>query len=530
MTSNNNYRGAMARKISQYRRQRGAVSPRQFSQIYLASNCSKPFSEMHDKLFIDLQQLIEKRGARLAIAAPRGHAKSTIVSLAFILWCLLYEKEKLILLISATREQAAMLLSHIKEQLTLNELLQTDFPELCRSDGGPGSGRQPKPWRDNRILLANGTMVCAYGEGQSLRGARNDKERPGLIIADDMEDQEQVISEDQRKKLRRWVDRTLLHAGHTGTNVIVIGTVLHHDSLLANLVNPNTSRGWTYERYKAVIEFSNRADLWDKWSAIFIGNEEYKGEFGPEAAKAFFNDTRDEMMDGVQVLWPQWESYYDLMVMRLREGRGAFQAEKQNEPIDPEQCIFGEATFHYWDDEYPDEQALISAFPKGYFYCACDPSLGNRTGKGDYSAIVILYKVKSPEVYYVLAADLARRSPDETIERIIHYCRMYNFKSIGVESNHFQQLMVENLERRAKEEGIGLNVKRIESRTNKQSRIANLEPEVAQGRIKFRKRDELLMEQLRAFPFASHDDGPDALQMAVELAHKTDYFFAIDTY
>lgn len=240
MTSINSYRAAMTRKLSQNRRQIGAVSPRRFAEIYLESHCSEPFSEMHEVLFNDLQRLIEKRGARLAVAAPRGHAKSTIVSLAFILWCLLYGKEKLILLVSATKEQAVVLLSHIKEQLTRNEMLQADFAELCRTDGGPGSGGQPKPWRDNRILLANGTMVRAYGAGQSLRGARNEKERPGLIIADDLEDQEQVISEDQRKKLREWFDRTLLHAGHTDTNVIVIGTVLHYDSLLANLVNPNT--------------------------------------------------------------------------------------------------------------------------------------------------------------------------------------------------------------------------------------------------------------------------------------------------
>ncbi|MCH7848396.1 MAG: phage terminase large subunit, partial [Planctomycetes bacterium] len=176
--------------------------------------------------------------------------------------------------------------------------------------------------------------------------------------------------------------------------------------------------------------------------------------------------------------------------------------------------------FHFWDAGHPDEQALIAAVGKGSFYGACDPSLGSRTGKGDYSAIVILYKVKKSDICYVLAADIARRTPDETIERIIHYGRMYDLKYFGVEANHFQVLMVENLERRSKEEGVRLKIERIESRSNKQSRIANLEPEVAQGRIQFRKRDELLLEQLRAFPNASHDDGPDALEMAVGVARK----------
>lgn len=225
------------------------------------------------------------------------------------------------------------------------------------------------------------------------------------------------------------------------------------------------------------------------------------------------------MLDKSWVLWPAWESYYDLMVMREREGRASFQAEKQNEPLDPEQCVFSDASLHYWDDEFPDEQALLSSLSgKGDFYGACDPSLGSRTGKGDYTAIVILYRDRKSKIKYVVAADIARRSPDATIERIIDYARMYKFDNFGVEANHFQSLMVDNLERRAKDAGVKLHLERIESRSNKQSRIANLEPEVAQGRLRFRRRDQLLIDQLRTFPLGAHDDGPDALEMAVHVA------------
>lgn len=519
----NDYRMSLARQISQKRRSLAATSPRKFAQIYLAENCSKPFSQMHEDLFTDLQDLITKRGGRLAVAAPRGHAKSTIVSMAFVLWCLFYEKEKLILLVSATRDQAVQLLGHIKEQLLRNELLRTDFPELCRLDGGPGSGRQPKPWRDNRILLANGGMAAAYGAGQSLRGARNNRERPGLVIVDDLEDQEHVITEDQRIKLRDWFNRTLLHVGHTETNVIVVGTLLHHDSLLANLVNYRSSAGggWTSKRYQAVLRFSDRSDLWDRWASIFSGTEEHEGRTGKDAAKAFFITNEEEMLKGTEVLWPEWEPYYELMVTRQRDGRGSFQAEKQNEPLDPEQCIFSEAAMHFWDGEYADEQSLLRAIQSGgWFYGACDPSLGIRTGRGDYTAIVVLFREKKTKINYVIAADIARRTPDQTIERIIHYAKMYKFDSFGVEANHFQSVMVDNLKRRAEEAGVRLRVKKIENRSNKQSRIANLEPDVAQGRIRFRRRDQLLLEQLRAFPLGAHDDGPDALEMAVQVAQK----------
>ncbi len=528
MTATHEYQSLVLAKLRKQRRALGAESPKRFTQLYLSHCCTVPFSEMHEDLFLDLSRLIAKRGGRLVYAAPRGHAKSTIVSLAFVLWCLLYEKEKLILIVSATREQAVLLLKHIKDQLERNDLLRSDFPELCRLDGGPGSGRQSKPWRDNRILLSNGAMVCAYGAGQGLRGARNGRHRPGLIIVDDIEDQEHVIYEEQRHKLQSWFDRTLLHAGHTETNVIVVGTILHHDSLLANLVNPNTGRGWMAERHRAVLSFSDRQDLWDTWSAIFGGRENFEDQAGPEAARAFFDANAEAMLHGTRVLWPDWENYYELMVMREREGRASFQAEKQNEPIDPEQCIFSGQTLHYWDDEHADEKALIEALgDNGRFYGACDPSLGQRTGRGDYTAIVILYQERKTKINYVIAADIARRSPDQTIERILQYARMYKLERFAVEANHFQVLMVENLERRARETGVRLPIEKIESRSNKQSRIANLEPEVAQGRIRFSRRHQLLLEQLWAFPLAAHDDGPDALEMAVQVARGPKHHLSI---
>ena len=119
----------------------------------------------------------------------------------------------------------------------------------------------------------------------------------------------------------------------------------------------------------------------------------------------------------------------------------------------------------------------------------------------------------------MIVADIARRTPDEAIERIIHYARMYDFYLFGVEGNHFQELMVDGLRQRAEKANVKLSVEIITNRANKQSRIASVEPEVSQGRIRFSRRHQLLLDQLRQFPLAAHDDGPDALEMAVNLAH-----------
>ena len=218
MTMRPDYYAHAAAALRRERRALAGRSPRMFAKTYLSGHCSLPFSRMHVEIFTDLEAMLERRPGRLAIAAPRGHAKSTIITLAFLLWCVLYDREKLILIVSATRDQAVLLLKPIKDELRNNAMLLEDFPEVCRPEGARG---QPNPWRSERILLPNGAMIAAYGAGQSLRGAKVDKHRPGLIIADDIENQEQVIVEEQRQKLQGWFNSTLLHAGHPNTNVVI---------------------------------------------------------------------------------------------------------------------------------------------------------------------------------------------------------------------------------------------------------------------------------------------------------------------
>ncbi len=511
MNRTKNCLALISAEIIQARRNTGAQSPQQFAEAYLPSHCNLPFSRMHEEVFLLLKEITEKRNARVAIAAPRGHAKSTIIALAYPLWCVLYGKETFVVIVSNTSDQAILRLNDIKKQLENNPLLLSDFPEVC-------GGKKPTPWRNNRILLANGAMISAYGAGQELRGVKKGKDRPGLIIGDDLDNLEQVREEQQREKLRLWFAGTLMNAGHPGTNFVMTGNVLHYDSLLANLLDPIRSLGWIARKYKAIEKFSDRPELWQEWSSIFRGLSEFGGETGPEAAKAYFQANRDAMLEGTQVLWPQREDYHSLMVMLERDGTNTFYREKQNEPLDPDTCIFREENFRYWDHQYENPQQLIQSLGENArFSAACDPSMGK--GKsGDYSAIIIVVKDKRDGIHYVIAADIARRTPDQTIERIIEYCRMYPIARFAFEKNQFQEIMLDNLTRRAQLTGVRFNGRPINSQTNKQARIAGLESLVTQGLIVFSRRHQILLEQLRQFPLGKHDDGPDALEMAIQVA------------
>ena len=266
------YRPALFHHFRRQRRELAALSPEAFARIYLSHHFKMPGSRMHRELFEMLAKSTDQRAGRLAIAAPRGHAKTTVVSLAYVLWCILYRREMFVLIVSATKEQAVQLLKAIKDELQTNTHLIEDFPNECNP---PGTRPQPKPWRDNHIFLRNGTAIRALGANQGIRGTKHGEYRPSLIVVDDLEGQEQAESAEQREKLLDWFHKTLLKAGTPLTNVIVVGTIIHYDSLLANLTAPKKARGkgggWEGHKYQAVESFTERPDLWDKWESIFLG-------------------------------------------------------------------------------------------------------------------------------------------------------------------------------------------------------------------------------------------------------------------
>jgi predicted phage terminase large subunit-like protein len=130
-------------------------------------------------------------------------------------------------------------------------------------------------------------------------------------------------------------------------------------------------------------------------------------------------------------------------------------------------------------------------------------------------------------IMYVLDADIARRKPDQIIEQVIAYHRMRRFSRFGFETNQFQEFLADELRRRSRAAGVEVPVKDLKHSTDKLGRIQKLQAFVTAGRIRFSRRHGLLLEQLRQFPHAAHDDGPDALEMAVDAADGPEFRFSI---
>ena len=115
----------------------------------------------------------------------------------------------------------------------------------------------------------------------------------------------------------------------------------------------------------------------------------------------FYRQQRAAMDAGAELLWPEEESLYALMCMRVEGGAVAFEREKQGSPANPDLYEWPDEYFgrEIWFDEWPGELPIKTI--------ALDPSKGRDAHVGDYSAFVLL-GIDAAGTLYV-EADLARR-------------------------------------------------------------------------------------------------------------------------
>ena len=452
--------------------------------------------------FRDAKEIARLDGSQQAIAAPRGHAKTTNFTFKDTLHAVLYQYKHYPILLSDSSEQAEGFLDDIKTELEDNPHILEDFGIL----------KGDKVWRSSVILTKTGIKLEAIGSGKKIRGRRHRNWRPDLLVLDDIENDENVNTPEQRKKLKSWFDKAVSKAGDTYTDIMYIGTILHYDSLLSRvLVNPT----YRTKKYRAVLSFATNTALWEEWERIYTNlfDEDHEAN-----AWTFFQANEKEMLEGTQVLWEEKNPYYKLMQKRLSEGEASFNSELQNDPIDPENADFSEEWLDYYEPELMDFSK-----PNYLLVGANDPSLG-KNKKADTSTIIDLALDLNTGYMYVLGASVEKRKPDVIIDDVIETHRRYKrdlkkgYYKFGVETVQFQYFFKDVMAAKALEAGEYIPIEEIQSIANKELRIRSLQPFVKNRWIKFNKNHKELIKQLTEFPMGANDDAPDGLQMAVSLA------------
>lgn len=473
----------------------------EWGRRYLPTHFARSPSALHQWMGEQLDTMRHQRGLKVNVIGPRGAAKSTIATLAGVLRCAVEASEPYIWIVSDTKDQARSHLENVKTELLENRELATAYPASV--------GRGPR-WQATGVELRNGVIIEAYGTGQRIRGRRRRANRPTLIVCDDLQNDRHINSATQRQASAEWFHGTLMKAGVKETQVINVATALHRDALAMRL---DKTAGWSSRVFRSIIHWPSDMELWRAWEAIYCDREKPQPEV---RAREFYRTHQAAMEAGSEVLWPDEEDLYTLMRMRVEGGQTAFEREKQGSPIDPTRCEWPESYFadEVWFDEWPTDLVLRTV--------ALDPSKGAGSNTGDYSALVQL-GVDSHGVLYV-EADLARRPTPQMVADGVALCERFRPDAFGVEANQWQQLLAGEFTAEFQRQGLlGVTPCEIQNYTNKALRIRRLGPYLSQQRLRFRrgcKSTLLLVDQLRDFPIGAHDDGPDALEMALRLAEE----------
>lgn len=481
-------------------RDRCATDFKLFCEYYLGDSFKSPWSPFHLWMIDKIEDVVlhhNSEETRNVVAAPRGHAKSTLTSFAFPIWCVCYGYKKFIVIISATGPVAKQFIIDIRNELEFNERIIRDFGKMKNED----------IWNSNELYTRSKTFLTSKGAGAQMRGMKFNSSRPDLVILDDLETAEEVASPSQNAALQQWFNSDVMPMGSPVCSFFYIGTVLSYDALLYHMLNDGEYSSWVRKTFRAVITFSD-SPLWQEWADMMMDLS--RGDNAYNDATNFYKEHREEMLAGTEVLWPdQRKDMYKYLMERRLVSEEGFASEFQNDPQTEHTRIF--------KTEWFENNLYIEHPPIKRMAIAIDPAISSKR-RNDFSAILAVAQCED-NYFYVLEADLAKRRPEDLVEdakRII--ARYYTDKpQIVCETNQFQQFFANTLQRDLIQSGIYLDWVEVfhAGGDSKAARIESLVPHIRQGHVKFKAGQHVLMSQLRNYP-KGHDDGPDALQMALK--------------
>lgn len=484
---------------SKERRERAWNDYEFFCRIYFPHYVPTPyFSAFQRFVFKRLPEVIDgPTDGREVHEAPRGEAKSTYETQLGSLWCIVTGRKHMIGILMNTEEQSAEMLESIKAELDTNPRLAMDFPGAC------GRGRV---WQATTAITVNNIKLRIGGTGKKIRGMKHGPHRPDLIFLDDLENDDNVRDKSQRDKVEKYVLSAVLGLAGPGggMDVFWVGTSLHYDAAINRV---SRKPGWRRRIFKSIMQWPDNMALWERWEGIYTaGADDDDAKEAAEAeALAFYQANKTAMDAGAVVSWPEVRPLYRLMCMRATD-HDAFNQEQQNEAGNDETAPF--KTLQFWVDRRND----------WLFFGAIDPSLGRQNKKRDPSAILVGGLNRETMVLDVVEADICRRVPDLIIARAIDLQAEYQCLAWGVETVQFQEFMYTELLKRAALMGIAFPGIPMPENVEKDLRIISLQPHVNNGKIRTHRSQGVMNEQLKFWPEADHDDGPDALEKLWKLA------------
>ncbi len=424
----------------------------------------------------------------VAIAAPRGHAKSTSISLSYVLASVLFRHKKFVLMVSDTETQASLFLGSIKQELQENE----DIIELfgIKRDTN-GKVKFKKDTETDIIVEFNETddegrpltfRIIAKGAEQKLRGLVWNGTRPDLIVGDDMENDEAVMNKDRREKFRRWFYGALLPCRATHGEVRIVGTILHMDSMLERLM-PRESDKLT--KNEGLRTFTTRRQMWKSYK--------YKAH----------------NTDFSLILWEEKHSEDSLKQIRqeyIEQGMpDVYSQEYLNIPLDESNTYFKKSDFLSIRED--DKQKKLN------YYVAGDFAISEKE-RADWT-VLIIGGVDEDGFIHIKNVIRDRMDGLTIVETMLQIQRIYDPFAFGIEDTQITKAVGPFLNREMIQQNNFINLVPLKPhRQDKITRARSIQARMRAGGVKFDKSADwyqTLEDECMRFPRDKHDDQVDAL-------------------
>jgi predicted phage terminase large subunit-like protein len=439
---------------------------------------SKPIPDFHKEIWDYCCS--EKRF--IAISAPRGHAKSTAVTFSYTLAEALFRRSKFIIIVSDSEYQASMFLGQIKQALQENEDIINLF-HIKRNEKGIVEFEKETE-TDIIVSTTDGHKfrIIAKGSEQKLRGLLWNGQRPDLMVLDDMESDEQVMNKDRRDKFRRWFYGALMPALSEFGKIRYVGTILHQDSMLENLM-PKIGGPFTVVEDLKTYQ-SKYAGLW-----VSVKYRAHSDDFS-------------------YILWPdRWskEALQDMKADYLARGLPEqYSQEFLNIPIDESTAYFKRTDFIAERGE--DKKKILN------YYIAGDFAISEKE-RADYT-VFIVGGVDDQGILHIRNVVRARMDGEEIVSTMIGLQKVYEPLAFGVEEMQISKALGPYMNKAMIEQNVFLNLYKMKPhKTDKQTRAQSIRARMRAGGVRFDKDTDWYQtfeDELTSFPRARHDDQVDS--------------------
>lgn len=417
----------------------------------------------------------------VAIAAPRGHAKSSAVTLGYGLSTLLFRDRKFMLLVSDTESQASLFLGSFKQALQDNKDLIELFDLKLNEKGQVEFIKDTET--DIIVQFSDGHKfrIIAKGAEQKLRGLIWDGSRPDIIMCDDMENDELVMNKDRREKMRRWFKGALLPCLSDRGVVRMVGTILHMDALLETLMPRENDKNTVTEGLK---QYSTGRTM---WKAI-----KYKAH----------------SPDFKELLWPQKksaETFKMLYEEAVRDGTtDIYSQEYLNYPLDMNTTYFKKSDFLPLTRE--DEKSKL------IYYITADLAISQQE-RADYSVFLVA-GVDENRVIHIKQVIRDRLDGRDIVDTLLALQRTYDPVAVGIEDMQVSKSIGPFLNETMVAENTFLSLHLMKhGGKDKLTRARSIQARMRAHGIKFEKTAEWYQafeDELLRFPRDKHDDMVDA--------------------